>query len=72
MKCPGIGGTLVCGVGEVEDMVMIGGVVTGLIEGVGGLLRELLVGAREESGEEDGRMGAFVAPETFGEEVLVV
>lgn len=71
MKCPGIRGTLGGGVGEVEDTVMMGGAVTGLVEGVGGLLRELLVDAREESGEEDGRMGAFVAPETFGE-VLVV
>lgn len=72
MKCPGIRGTLGDGVGEVEDMVMMGGGVTGLVEGVGGLLGGLLEDAREESGEEDGRMGAFIAPETVGEEGLVV
>lgn len=51
MKFPGIRGTLGDGVGEVEDTVMMGGGVTGLVEGVGGLLGGLLEDAREESGE---------------------
>lgn len=72
MKCPGMGETSGCGVGEVEERVMMGG-VAGFVGGVGGLLRNLLVDPGEESGEEVGKMGGFVAPETAdGEEVRVL
>lgn len=70
--CPGIRSTSGGGVGEVEERVMIGGGVAGFMGGVGGLLRGLLVDPSEESGEEDGKIGAFVALVTVGEEVLVV
>ena len=72
IRCPGIRGTLGAGVGEVEDTAMMGGGVIGLAEGVAGLLRGLLEDARDERGEEDGRMGAFLAREAFREEALVL
>lgn len=71
IRCPGTRGPSGGGVGEVEDRVMMGGGVDGFMGGEEGLLRGLLVDAREESGEDES-MGAFVTAETVGEEVLVL
>lgn len=56
--------------GEEEERVVMGGGGGGPMVGVGELLRELLLDAREDNGEEDGKIGSLMGPDTVGEEVL--